>query len=78
MTIPDNLTPRTNSRIGIVINGSNVVDAGFSRQLECELTSAERDLRVAISALKKIRDEDYRGSRHESHFIAKRALEEIE
>jgi hypothetical protein len=27
-------------------------------------------------ALEKIRDEDYRGNRHDSHFIAKRALEE--
>jgi hypothetical protein len=29
-------------------------------------------------ALEKIRDEDYRGNRHSSHFVAKKALEEIE
>lgn len=29
-------------------------------------------------ALEKIRDEDYRGNQHSSHFIAKKVLEEIE
>jgi len=40
----------------------------FAMGLEQELNTCKR-------ALEKIRDLDYRGNRHESHFIAKKALE---
>ena len=47
-----------------------VVPADFARQLEQDLNTCKR-------ALEKIRDEDYRGNKHSSHFIAKKALEEL-
>ena len=38
---------------------------------------ASRQCGVFRKALEAIRDEDYRGNRHVSHLIAKKALEEI-
>lgn len=43
-----------------------------------EINMRDDTIELLRHALEKIRDEDYRGNRHESHFIAKRALEETE
>ncbi len=43
-----------------------------------EIANYVRIIRTMRHALEQIRDEDYRGSHHNSHFIAKRALLETE
>ncbi len=43
-----------------------------------KIKKLEQDLKILRHALEQIRNEDYRGTRHNSHFIAKRALQETE
>lgn len=44
----------------------------------CDIHKMQTQIRIMRQALEKIRDEDYRGNRHSSHFIALWALKETE
>jgi len=43
-----------------------------------EIEDLRQKVKIMRHALEQIRDEDYRGNHHNSHFIAKRALLETE
>jgi len=43
-------TPETDARIGIISNGSNVVDAGWARQLERERDEARGSFHKALAS----------------------------
>jgi hypothetical protein len=54
----------------------NQIQSGYD--YEKEIANYVRIIRSLRRSLEQIRDEDYRGNRTHSHFIAKRALEENE